>query len=137
MIVIVTDGGDTVSSKDFHAALEARKWPIASSIRFSWLPIENDAGRNIGGENALTGLAKGTGGRVFVPILGAAMDRAFDSDHPRPAHPVFAGLLSEKSCPLTKDRFHRLDVQVDRPQLQVLARSGYYGECEAGRRRPG
>ena len=31
------------------------------------MPITNDAGRNIGGENALTTIAAGTGGRVFAP----------------------------------------------------------------------
>ena len=41
------------------------------------MPITNDAGRNIGGENALTTMAGGTGGRVFVPTLGAALDQAF------------------------------------------------------------
>ena len=40
-------------------------------------PITNDAGRNVGGENALTTLGERTGGRVFAPNLGAAMDRAF------------------------------------------------------------
>ena len=59
------------------------------------VPITNEAGRNIGGENALTTLAQRTGGRVFAPSLGAALDQAFDQIHPRPAHPVPDRLLSE------------------------------------------
>jgi hypothetical protein len=35
-----------------------------------------------------------------------------------------------KNVPLTKDRFHRLEVRVRRPDLQVKARNGYYGETE-------
>ena len=41
------------------------------------VPITNDAGRNIGGENALAQVAKDTGGRTFYPSLGAPLDHAF------------------------------------------------------------
>jgi Ca-activated chloride channel family protein len=128
VIVIVTDGGDTVSSKDFHAALEAAQ--IADCVIYPILvvPIENDAGRNVGGENALTGLARGTGGRVFVPSLGASMDRAFDQII-RELRTQYFLAFYPRNVPLTKDRFHRLDVRVSRPELQVLSRSGYYGDA--------
>jgi hypothetical protein len=33
---------------------------------------------------------------------------------------------------LNKDRFHKLDVRVTRPDLRVSARNGYYGEVEGG-----
>jgi Ca-activated chloride channel family protein len=93
------------------------------------VPIENDAGRNVGGENALTNLAKGTGGRVFLPTLGAQMDRAFDDIIRELRTQYFLGYYP-KDVPLTKDRFHRLDVQVGRSTLQVSARSGYYGDAK-------
>jgi Ca-activated chloride channel family protein len=127
VIVIVTDGGDTVSSKDFHAALESAQLADSSIYPILVVPIENDAGRNIGGENALTGLAQGTGGRVFLPTLGAAMDRAFDQIIRELRTQYFLGYYP-RNIPLTKERFHRLDVQVKKPGLQVLARSGYYGD---------
>ena len=41
------------------------------------MPITNDAGRNIGGENALEFMAQGTGGRYFCPPSGAELDKAF------------------------------------------------------------
>ena len=128
VMVIVTDGGDTVSSKDFHAALEAAQLADCSIYPILVVPIENDAGRNVGGENALTGLARGAGGRVFVPTLGAAMDRAFDQITRELRTQYFLGYYP-KNVPLTRDRFHRLDVLVSRPALQVLARSGYYGDA--------
>jgi hypothetical protein len=58
-MVIVTDGGDTTSAKDFHAALNAAQ--LANTVIYPVLvmPITNDAGRNIGGENALTTMAAG------------------------------------------------------------------------------
>jgi len=128
VMVIVTDGGDTVSNKDFHAALETAQ--LADCVIYPLLvvPIENDAGRNVGGENALTGLARGTGGRVFAPSLGASMDRAFDQII-RELRTQYFLAYYPKNVPLTKDRFHRLEVQVSNPQLQVLTRSGYYGEA--------
>lgn len=135
VMVIVTDGGDTVSNKDFHAALEAAQIADCSIYPILVVPIENDAGRNVGGENALTGLARGTGGRVFTPYLGAAMDRAFDQIIRELRTQYFIGYYP-KDVPLTKDRFHRLDVQVSRSELQVLARSGYYGDARQDRGGP-
>jgi Ca-activated chloride channel family protein len=136
VIVIVTDGGDTVSSKDFHAALEAAQIADCSIYPILVVPIENNSGRNTGGENALTGLARGTGGRVFVPNLGAAMDRAFD-EIIRDLRTQYLLAYYPKNIPLTKDRYHRLDVVVSRPQLQVLTRSGYYGEARQDGGGPG
>ncbi len=127
VMVIVTDGGDTVSSKDYHAALESAQLADCSIYPILVVPIENDAGRNIGGENALTGLAQGTGGRVFLPTLGAAMDRAFDQII-RELRTQYFLAFYPKDIPLTKERFHRLEVQVNQPGLQVLSRSGYYGD---------
>jgi len=127
VIVIVTDGGDTVSSKDFHAALESAQLTDCVIYPILVVPIENDAGRNVGGENALTGLARGTGGRVFLPSVGAAMDRAFEQIV-RELRTQYFLAYYPKNIPPTKDRFHRLEVRTGRSQLQVLTRSGYYGE---------
>jgi len=93
------------------------------------VPIENDAGRNVGGENALTGLARGTGGRVFLPTLGAEVDRAFDQIIRELRTQYFLGYYP-RNVPASKDRFHRLEVRVSRPELQVSARSGYYGDAK-------
>jgi Ca-activated chloride channel family protein len=128
VIVIVTDGGDTVSSKDFHAALEAAQLADCSIYPILVVPIENGAGRNVGGENALTNLARGTGGRVFTPYLGAAMDKAFDQII-RELRTQYFMAYYPQNVPLTKDRFHRLEVQVVGSELQVLSRSGYYGDA--------
>ena len=127
VMVIVTDGGDTVSSKDFHAALEAAQLADCSIYPILVVPIENDAGRNVGGENALIGLARGTGGRVFAPTLGASMDRAFDQII-RELRTQYFLAYYPRNIPLTKDRFHRLEVKTGKPGLQVSARSGYYGD---------
>ena len=129
IMVIVTDGGDTTSTVDFHAALQAAQ--LADSVIYPILvvPIANDAGRNVGGENALTTLSLGTGGHVFAPTLGAEMDRAF-THLIEDLRTQYLLAYYPKDVPLTKNRFHRLEVRVGKPQLRVLARNGYYGEAE-------
>src|SRR5260370_27419208 len=54
VILVVTDGGDTTSTKDFHAALKAAQ--LADAVIYSILvmPITNDARRNICGDNSPT-----------------------------------------------------------------------------------
>jgi Ca-activated chloride channel family protein len=127
VMVVVTDGGDTTSVKDFHHALEAAQ--IADVVMYPVLvmPITNDAGRNIGGENALTTLSAGTGGRVFTPSASAELDRAF-SDILRELRTQYLIGYYPKDVPPTKDRFHILKVNVQGRNLRVLTRSGYYGE---------
>jgi Ca-activated chloride channel family protein len=129
VMVIVTDGGDTTSTMDFHAALEAAQ--LSDSVIYPILvvPIANDAGRNVGGENALTTLSAGTGGHVFAPTVGAEMDKAF-THLIEDLRTQYLLAYYPKDIPVTKNRFHRLDVHVRNPQLRVLARNGYYGEAD-------
>src|SRR5262249_27002774 len=70
-IIVVTDGGDTTSSRDLKSALRAAQLADAAIFAVVVQPITNDAGRNIGGENALTIMAQGTGGRTFLPVIGS------------------------------------------------------------------
>jgi Ca-activated chloride channel family protein len=129
VVVVVTDGGDTTSSKSFHQALEAAQIADAVIYPILVMPITNEAGRNIGGENALTTLGAGTAGRVFAPTVGASLDAAF-ADILRELRTQYLLAYYPRNVPYTKDRFHRLEVRVRRPDLQVVARTGYYGDAE-------
>ena len=129
VMIIVTDGGDTTSSKDVHQALRAAHFADAVIYPVVVIPITNDAGRNIGGENALKFMADGTGGRTFLPSLGAELDRAFSDIIDELRTQYLLGFYP-RNVPLTKDRFHKLQVGVARPELRVSARNGYYGEAE-------
>ncbi len=128
VIVVVTDGGDTTSGKKYHEALEAAQRADAVIYSILVMPITSDAGRNIGGENALTTLGQGTGGRVFLPSLGAEVDRAF-TDILRDLRTQYLVGYYPKNVPLTKDRFHRLKIQLPNPDLQPQYRNGYYGDA--------
>ena len=132
VLVIITDGGDTTSSKTFHDALQAAQ--LADAVMYSILvvPITNDAGRNLGGENALISLAAGTAGRVFTPSVGPSLDTAFADILKELRTQYFLGYYPQR-LPPTRERYHRLEVTVSAPGLRVLARSGYYGETEQPR----
>jgi len=129
-LVLVSDGGETTSKIDSHRALEAAQLADAVIYPVIVMPITNDAGRNIGGEHALQFMAEGTGGRTFMLSEGAQLDRAFSA--------IITELRSEyllgyypHDVPLTKDRFHKLEVKLKSPELRASARNGYYGEAEA------
>ena len=128
VIVVVTDGGDTTSTEDFHSALKAAQ--LADAVIYSVLvmPITNDAGRNIGGENALTTLGLRTGGRVFAPNLGPGIDRAF-SDILKELRTQYSLGFYPRNVPLNADPFHKLEIRTP-GDLRVSARNGYYGETE-------
>ncbi len=129
VLVIVTDGGDTTSHTDFQRAIEAAQLADAVIYPILVVPISNDAGRNTGGENALTTMSLRTGGRVFQPTLGAELDQAFDQIL-RDLRTQYLLAFYPKDVPLTKDRFHQLQVAARDPALRVVARSGYYGEAQ-------
>ena len=132
VIVVVTDGGDTVSSKTVHQALEAAQLADAIIYAVVVMPITNDAGRNTGGEHALEFMAEGTGGRCFLPTVGAELDKAFASIITELRTQYLLGYYP-RDVPLSKERFHKLELRVTRPDLRVSARNGYYGEVEGGR----
>ena len=127
VIVIITDGGDTTSYKDFHQALQTAQFADTVLYQVRVMPITNQAGRNIGGENALATLANGTGGAVFTPDLGTELDNAFDEILRQLRTQYLIGFYP-KDVPPAKNRFHELRVKIDRPGLRVITRSGYYGE---------
>jgi Ca-activated chloride channel family protein len=129
VIIVVTDGGDTTSYKSFDEALQAAQAADIVVYPVLVVPITNDAGRNVGGENALTTIAQRTGGRVFVPALGPALDAAF-LEIIRDLRTQYLLAYYPTAVPLSKDPFHRIDIKLKRPDLRVSARSGYYGETE-------
>jgi Ca-activated chloride channel family protein len=135
VLVIVTDGGDTTSHSDFQRAAEAAQLADAVIYPVLVVPITNEAGRNTGGENALTTLAQRTGGRVFEPSLGAALDQTFDQII-RDLRTQYLLAFYPRAVRPTKERFHTLDISLtgplvqEKPGLQVKARNGYYGEAQ-------
>ncbi|HSU65662.1 MAG TPA: VWA domain-containing protein [Tepidisphaeraceae bacterium] len=130
-IVVMTDGGDTTSTRDLKIALKAAQMADAVIYAVVVLPITNNAGRNTGGEHALEFMAQGTGGRTYYPGVNAQLDRAF-ADIIRELRTQYVLEFYPRGAPLTKNPFHTLEVRTKSPDLRVSARNGYYGEAEGG-----
>jgi len=126
VIVVVTDGADTTSVKNFQGALEEAHNTDAIIYGLMVLPVSSDAGRHIAGENALISLCAGTGGRVFAASLGEMLDTAFD-DILRDLRTQYLIGYYPRGLPHSTERFRQIQVTLARPDLRVLTRTGYYG----------
>jgi Ca-activated chloride channel family protein len=89
------------------------------------VPITSDAGRNLGGENALKTISAATGGLWFRQHANQDLDAAFEQIL-RDLRVQYMLGFYPRGIPLGTSRFHRIEIQVDRPGVRVLARSGYY-----------
>jgi Ca-activated chloride channel homolog len=125
VILIVTDGGDTTSHYGYHDALKAAHMVDAPIYSLLLMPILNDAGRNIGGENALTTLGQSTGGRLFTPTVGAELDAAL-AEILKDLRTQYLIGYYPRNIPVTKEKFHTIRVELPRRDLRAVTRSGYY-----------
>lgn len=99
VLVVVSDGGDTVGGAGFEQALAGAQQGEVMIYSLIDVPVEADAGRDTAGEHAMITLSQETGGRAFyVDQQGlAAAFRKVNDDlrtqylvayYPhRPAHP--------------------------------------------------
>lgn len=77
VLVVITDGGDTMSSVDYHEAVRAAQQSDALVYSIIDVPIAASAGRNTGGEHALIQLSKDTGGKHYYADTPAGIDKVF------------------------------------------------------------
>jgi Ca-activated chloride channel family protein len=125
VMVIVTDGADTTSAKDFQAALRAVQEADTVVYPVVIVPIKSDAGRSVRGENALTTIAQQTGGRLFSPAPGAELSRSFVEILRELRTQYLIGFYPKHPTP-QENRFHRVEVRVKNASLRVSTRAGYY-----------
>ncbi len=135
VMVIITDGGDTSSRTTFHKALEEAQRIDAVIYGVIVMPIKADAGRNVGGENALKTLAANTGGATFVQFGGVDLNQAFDEILRSLRTQYLIGYYPPEHTSVT-ERFRPVEIKVSRPQATVLARNGYFVPDRASRRNP-
>lgn len=127
VIVLITDGADTVSKVDYKGAVRAAEEAEALVYSIIIVPIENSAGREIGGEHALIQLSEDTGGKYYYATSTAQLDDAFRqiSDELRTQY-----LLAYYSSQRTSvSEFRKIDVKVTgipESDYRVRHRAGYY-----------
>jgi Ca-activated chloride channel family protein len=129
VMVIITDGGDTVSSVSYGEALRAAQQSEAIVYSIVVVPIAADAGRDLGGEHALVQLSHDTGGRHYYAESIAKLDEAFRqiSDELRTQY-LLAYYPVQR---LANSDFRRIEVRVRTEKsaadaLSIRYRSGYY-----------
>jgi Ca-activated chloride channel homolog len=128
VMVVITDGGDTMSKVDYKEAV--REAETAEAILYSIIivPIEASAGRDIGGEHALIQLSQDTGGKYFYATSLPQLDDAFRqiSDELRTQY-LLAYYPSQR---LSDSDFRHIQVTVGGVPtdsgFKVRHRTGYY-----------
>ena len=128
IIVLITDGGDTISKVDYKEAVRAAEEAEALVYSIIVVPIENSAGREIGGEHALIQLSEDTGGKHYYATSVAQLDDAFRkiSDELRTQY-LLAYYPSQHT---SFSEFRRIEVKVvgaaEPAGYRVRHRAGYY-----------
>jgi Ca-activated chloride channel family protein len=128
VMVLITDGGDTVSKYTYQEAARAAEEAEALVYSIIVVPIESSAGRETGGENALIQLSEDTGGKYYYATSVSQLDDAFHqiSEELRTQY-LLAYYPSQR---LSNSQFRRIHVAVTGPAEQtsyyVRHRAGYY-----------
>jgi Ca-activated chloride channel family protein len=128
VIVLITDGEDTVSKVDYKGAVRAAVEAEALVYSVIIVPIESSAGREIGGEHALIQLSEDTGGKYYYATSAVQLDDAFRkiSDELRTQY-LLAYYPSQHT---SFSEFRRIEVKVagvsDAAAYRVRHRAGYY-----------
>jgi Ca-activated chloride channel family protein len=129
VLVLITDGGDTTSKADYNGALRRAQQAEAIVYSIIVVPVEADAGRNLGGEHALIQISKDTGGKYYYAEGQQQLDEAFRkiSDELRTQY-LLAFYPTRK---ISDSPFRRIKVELSKKDpegrdYQVRHRAGYY-----------
>jgi Ca-activated chloride channel family protein len=128
VMVLITDGGDTISKIDYKEAARAAEEAEALVYSIIVVPIENSAGRETGGEHALIQLSEDTGGKYYYATSMAQLDDAFRKigDELRTQY-LLAYYPSQR---LSNSQFRRIQVGIvghaEASAYRVRHRAGYY-----------
>jgi Ca-activated chloride channel family protein len=124
-MIIITDGGDTISKIDFQEAVREAQQSEAIIYPIIIVPIASNAGRDIGGEHALIEIARQTGGKYYYATDLPTLDKAFQqiSDELRTQY-LLAYYPSRR---LADSSFRRIEVRINgHADLRARHRAGYY-----------
>ena len=133
VLVLVSDGGDTVKGSTYEDALEQALRIEVMIYSIIDVPIAASAGRDLGGENAMITLAEQTGGKSFYAYEGG-LDKAFQrvSDDLRTQYLI--GYYPRNQEPGRE--FHRIEVTIPRAApdaFNIRHKTGYYGDSQKHR----
>jgi Ca-activated chloride channel family protein len=131
VLVLITDGGDTVKGAHYGQALEEAQRAGAMVYSIIIVPVAADAGRNTGGEHALIQMANDTGGKYYYVEDPQDLEPAFAhvSDDLRTQY-VLGYYAPQRGADAS---FRRITVRMKdkelREKYQLRHRSGYYANA--------
>ncbi|MFQ5694714.1 MAG: VWA domain-containing protein [Terriglobia bacterium] len=128
VIVLITDGNDTTSKRDFHDALRAAQEAEVTIFALVTRPIQGESGRSVRGEHVLIQFGDLTGGQVFFPSDVSQLDRFFDelSELLRTQY-----LLAYEPAPAgPQAEFREIEVRVIGGDYIVHFRKGYFAGAQ-------
>jgi Ca-activated chloride channel family protein len=136
VLILVSDGDDTVKSTTYREALEQALRNEVMIYSIIDVPIEASAGRDTGGEHALITLAEQTGGKSFYVDAGG-LDKVFSQVSKDLRTQYLLGYYPHNQEPGTS--FHRLRVTIPRADtsaFNIRYRTGYYADSPLKRDAP-
>jgi Ca-activated chloride channel family protein len=126
VLVVVSDGDDTVQNSTYADALEAALRNEVMVYSLIDVPIEASAGRSTGGEHALITLSEQTGGKHYY-VTNGNLDKIFQQVSEDLRTEYLLGYYPKNQ---ERDRqFHRITVKIPRAaadNFEVRNRAGYY-----------
>ena len=128
VLILVSDGGDTVQNTTYAQALEQALRNEVMIYSLIDVPIEASAGRDLGGEHALITLAEQTGGKSFY-VSDGGLDKAYARVSEDLRTQYLLGYYPRHQEP--GKNFHRVQVLIPRAAAQdfnIRHRTGYYAD---------
>ena len=132
VLVLVSDGGDTVKGSTYDEALEQALRNEVMIYSIIDVPIEASAGRDSGGEHAMITLAEQTGGKSFYAFEGG-LDKAFQRVSEDLRTQYLIGYYPRNQEPGRE--FHRIEVTIPRAAkdaFNIRHKTGYYADSSKG-----
>lgn len=128
VVVLITDGGDTISRVDYKEAVRAAQEAEAIVYSIIIVPIESSAGRETGGEHALIQLSEDTGGKYYYATSIGQLDEAFQKISDELRTQYLLGYYPSQRTSFSD--FRRIEVKVtgvpDAAAYHARHRAGYY-----------
>lgn len=131
VLVVISDGDDTASRATYAQALEEALRNEVMIYSIIDVPIEESAGRDLGGEHALIALAAQTGGKSFY-VSDGGLDRAFAGVSEDMRTQYLLGYYPKDQEP--GRAFHRIQVTIPGAApgaFNLRHRAGYYADSPA------
>ncbi|MBV9242190.1 MAG: VWA domain-containing protein [Acidobacteria bacterium] len=122
-ILVLSDGADTASKKNFDKALKAALSINAMIYTVDMSPVDKPAAERNDGVGALKSFAEKTGGRFIATPGGPTMRNAFKTICEELGQQY---TLTYEPANTKKDgKWHAIEVRISRPNLTIRTRKGY------------